>query len=122
MTDAGLWAPNWAAAWAAAPESPVVAGAVMLAGAALGAVFFGGLWWTVQRGAASAAPGRWFLGSLVLRTAIVLAGFYVVGAGQPVRLGLCLLGFLLARAIVLRTTRPTPAAPAPPVSRAPPCA
>ena len=82
----------------------------MLAGAALGAVFFGGLWWTVQRGAASPAPARWFLGSLVVRTAIVLAGFYVVGAGQPVRLGLCLLGFVLARAIVLRATRPTPAA------------
>lgn len=99
----------------------------LLAGAALGAVFFGGLWWTVQRGAASKTPARWFLGSLVLRTAIVLAGFYVVGAGQPVRLGLCLFGFLLARAIVLRVTRPAPAAVAavavaPPASRAPPCA
>jgi F1F0 ATPase subunit 2 len=82
----------------------------MLAGAALGAVFFGGLWWTVQRGATSPAPARWFVGSLVLRTAIVLAGFYVVGAGQPVRLGLCLLGFVLARAIVVRITRPPPCA------------
>ncbi len=118
MSDAGIWA----AAWAASPDVPVVAGASMLAGAALGAVFFGGLWWTVQRGAASPAPVRWFLGSLVLRTAVVLAGFYVVGAGQPVRLGLCLLGFVLARAVVLRTTRPTPAASAPPASRDAPCA
>jgi len=98
MADAG----NWAAA--------------MLAGAALGGVFFGGLWWTVRLGSLSPTPTRWFLGSLVLRTAIVLAGFYVVGAGQPVGLGLCLLGFLLARAFVLRGTRP------PPVVRAPPCA
>lgn len=92
--------------------------AALLAGGLLGVVFFGGLWWTVRRGALSPTPARWFLGSLVLRTAIVLAGFYVVGAGQPVRLGLCLLGFLLARAIVLRATRPTAAA----ATTGPPCA
>lgn len=97
MTDVGTWA---------------VAGVVMLWGMALGAVFFGGLWWTVQRGSVSTVPIRWFLGSIVLRTAIVMAGFYGVGAGQPMRAGLCLLGFLLARAIVLRVTRPTPDAKA----------
>lgn len=97
-----------------------------LAGAALGAVFFGGLWWTVQRGAASTSPARWFIGSFVLRTAIVLTGFYFIGGGQLGRLGLCLLGFLLARVLVLVLTRPTPitaaqaAAPSP--SRTPPCA
>ena len=85
-------------------------GRLSLAGAVLGAVFFGGLWWTVQRGAVSASPGRWFLGSFVLRTAIVLAGFYAVGADQPARLGLCLLGFLLARLAVVRLTREPPCA------------
>jgi F1F0 ATPase subunit 2 len=104
MSDAGSWV------------------AALLAGAILGAIFFGGLWWTVQRGAASPAPVRWFLASLILRTAVVLGGFYIVGAGQPMRLGLCLLGFVLARAIVLRRTRPAPAAAPPPASGAPPCA
>jgi F1F0 ATPase subunit 2 len=95
----------------------------LLAGGALGAVFFGGLWWTVQRGAASPTPTRWFLGSFVLRTATVLAGFYAVGAGQPARLLLCMLGFLLARAIVLRLTRVAPVAPsANHRPGAPPCA
>jgi len=94
----------------------------VLAGAALGAVFFAGLWWTVQRGAASASPARWFLGSFVLRAGIVLAGLYFVGAGQPVRLGLCLIGFLLARAVVLHATRPTPDTVTQQPSRAPPCA
>lgn len=83
--------------------------AALLAGAMLGGMYFGGLWCTVRRGALSPTPARWFLGSLVLRTAILLAGFYVVGAGQPIRLGLCLLGFMLARGIVLRVTRPTAA-------------
>lgn len=91
--------------------SEVVGWAVALGvGAVLGAVFFGGLWWTVQRGAVSASPGRWFLGSFVLRSALVLAGFYAVGADQPTRLGLCLLGFLLARFAVLRLTRVAPCA------------
>jgi F1F0 ATPase subunit 2 len=82
----------------------------LLMGTALALVFFGGLWWTVQRGATSASPARWFLGSFVLRTAIVLAGFYAVGVDQPVRLGLCLLGFVLARSAVLRLTRVPPCA------------
>ncbi|MBU4183551.1 MAG: ATP synthase subunit I [Gammaproteobacteria bacterium] len=92
----------------------------LLAGGVLGAVFFGGLWWTVRHATSSPTPARWFLGSLVLRTAFVLAGFYAVGAGQPALMGLCLLGFLLARAIVLRATKPVPDAAT--TSGVPPCA
>jgi len=33
--------------------------AALLTGWALGAIFFGGLWWTVQLGAASPTPSRW---------------------------------------------------------------
>lgn len=97
----------------------------LLAGGTLGAMFFAGLWWTVQRGAASPTPARWFIGSLILRTGIVLAGFYVIGAGQPLSLGLCLLGFVLARALVLRITRSRPAATASAIAHnpgEPPCA
>lgn len=99
--------------------------AALLAGGVLGTVFFAGLWWTVRRAADSSAPVRWFLVSLIARTAIVLAGFYAVGASQPFRLGLCLLGFVLARTLVLRFTRPSPALPSPSplhASGKPPCA
>ncbi len=41
-------------------------------GLVVGHVFFGGLWWTVQHRPASARAPLWFLGSFVLRTAIVL--------------------------------------------------
>lgn len=97
----------------------------LLAGGALGTLFFAGLWWTVRRAADSATPARWFIVSLIVRTATVLAGFYVVGAAQPLRLGLCLLGFVLARVLVVRISRPGPAvlAPAPLHSQGkPPCA
>ncbi|MEO8655892.1 MAG: ATP synthase subunit I [Ramlibacter sp.] len=80
---------------------------VALAGAALGAMFFGGLWYTARRGAASPSPALWFFGSLLLRMAITLPGFYVAAGGRWERMLACLLGFLVARTTVMRLTRPT---------------
>jgi len=72
--------------------------AACAAGLVLGASFFGGLWWTVRRGVSSAKrPALWFLGSVVLRTSIVLVGFYLVSSGDWKRLLACLLGFVIAR-------------------------
>ena len=73
---------------------------VLAAGLILGAFFFGGLWWTVRMGVASKRPVLWFLGSLLLRTAIVVAGFYLLGDGHWQRLLACLCGFVVARFIV----------------------
>ncbi len=84
----------------------------VVAGVGLGAIFFGGLWWTVRKGVASRQPALWFLGSLLLRTGIVLAGFMLVGAGDWRRLLLCLAGFVIGRIAVSRLTRTVaPAAP-----------
>ena len=77
----------------------------LLAGVLLGAMFFGGLWWTVRKGVSSKQPAFWFFGSLVLRTSIALAGFYFVGRGHWERLLVCILGFVIARLIVTRLTR-----------------
>ena len=62
------------------------------AGAALGAIFFGGLWWTVRKGVSSEQPALWFFGSLLLRMGIALAGFYFVAGGHWERLLVCLAG------------------------------
>jgi F1F0 ATPase subunit 2 len=78
----------------------------LAAGVLLGAVFFGGLWWTVRKGVSSKRPMLWFLGSLLLRTSVALAGFYVVAGGHWDRLLACLLGFISARFIVTRLTGP----------------
>ncbi len=66
-------------------------------GMGLGGIFFGGLWWTVRKAVASERPALWCLGSLLARTGIVLAGFYLVAEGHWGRLLLSLLGFFLAR-------------------------
>jgi F1F0 ATPase subunit 2 len=76
-----------------------------IAGVALGAIFFGGLWWTVRRACASENPALWFFGSLLLRMSIALVGFYFVSAGDWQRLLLCLLGFTVARLVVTCLTR-----------------
>jgi F1F0 ATPase subunit 2 len=76
-----------------------------LAGTALGAIFFGGLWWTVRKGLSSQLPAFWFAGSLLLRMTITLVGFYVVMGGQWQRLLACSLGFLMARLVVTWRTR-----------------
>ncbi|MCF8176762.1 MAG: ATP synthase subunit I [Burkholderiaceae bacterium] len=71
-----------------------------LAGLLLGAVFFGGLWWTVRKGVASPRPAVWFLASLLMRMSLVMAGFYFVGQGDWRRLVACLVGFVIARILV----------------------
>src|SRR3984957_13100575 len=80
-----------------------------LAGALLGVFFFGGLWWTVQKGVTSETPALWFLGSLLLRTGLILAGFYLAAQGHWSRLVGCLLGFLLARFMVAKFLTRIPA-------------
>ena len=75
-------------------------------GGALGTFFFGGLWWTVRKGLSSRHPAPWFLGSLLLRTGIILAGFYFISDGHWSRLLACLVGFVIARLVVTRFAGP----------------
>ena len=78
----------------------------LLAGLSLGAMFFGGLWWTVRRGMSTKHPAFWLLGSVTLRMGATLTGFYLVGRGDWTRLVACLVGFLLARIVLIGTTSP----------------
>lgn len=75
-----------------------------LAGMVLGAVFFGGLWYTVRKATVAAHPATWFVVSWLLRTALVLAGIYVVAGDRWQSVLICLIGFLLARVLVFRYT------------------
>ena len=87
-------------------NEPLTLVLAILAGAGLGTVFFGGLWWTVRKGVSSKQPALWFFGSLLLRMSIALAGFYFVSGGHWERLLACLLGFVIARFTVTRLTGP----------------
>ena len=79
----------------------------LVAGMVLGAMFFGGLWWTIRRGVTSNRPALWFFSSFLFRMTLILAGFYLIARGhqwQP--LVMCLVGFIVARLIVNWLTRP----------------
>ena len=89
----------------------------LLAGAGLGGFFFGGLWWTVQEALTSESPALWFIASLLLRTCLILTGFYLVSHGHWSRLVMCLLGFLLARVIVVKRLARVPAEEPTPIEK-----
>ncbi len=72
----------------------------------MGVLFFGSLRWTVGRALSSGHPALWLLGSLLLRSSLVLAGFYAVGQGHWERLVLCTVGFALARLVVVAWCAP----------------
>jgi len=78
-----------------------------LAGLVLGAIFYGGLWWTVRRISAGAA-GLWLVGSFLVRTLLALAGFYVVARGAWAGAAVWLAGFIVARIAVTRIVRLRP--------------
>lgn len=77
----------------------------LITGMMFGAIFFGGLWWTVHKGVSAKHPAFWFLGSMLLRTCIVVFGFYFVLGNSWLRLVAGLLGFIFVRLIVIRVTR-----------------
>lgn len=77
---------------------------VLLGGGILGGLFFGGLWWTVQKGLHSTYAGAWFLTSSVLRISLAIVGIYLITYGQWSRLLACLMGFIAARYLVLWLT------------------
>ncbi len=79
----------------------------LLAGVALGALFFGGLWWTVRRSLRLRQPAPWILGSALLRTLIALAAFYWIAQGGALALGVGVLGFVAARQVATRLVSPS---------------
>jgi F1F0 ATPase subunit 2 len=80
-------------------------GEALAGGFFLGVLFFGGLWLTVVKSLVSKRPWVWFLISMVLRTSITLAGFYLLAGTSLKRLLLCSGGFIVARILVVMFTK-----------------
>jgi F1F0 ATPase subunit 2 len=76
-----------------------------LGGVAVGLLYFGGLWVTVRRLPTSRSPVVLTLVSFVGRLALVAVGFWVLMAGEPMRIGVALLGFLAVRIVLVRRVR-----------------
>ncbi|MGR9015015.1 MAG: N-ATPase subunit AtpR [Gammaproteobacteria bacterium] len=79
---------------------------VLLWGAVLGFMYFGGLWLTLRRLTEVKRQTVWVLGSLAIRNVLAVIGFFPV-----VRLGwqyaiICLVGFTVLRLIWVRRISP----------------
>ncbi len=90
----------------------------LIAGLMLGAIFFGGLWWTIGKAVSSGRAALWFFGSLLARMGIVLAGFFVIARSHRWQsIVSCIVGFVMARLIVTWLTRPRGTNRRPPVEQ-----
>ena len=83
----------------------IVLFSVFVAGLLLGAFFFGGLWWTTKKALISKSPMIWFFSSLVIRLGITLVVLYFISRNHWERMLICLLGFIIARIIIVRITK-----------------
>jgi F1F0 ATPase subunit 2 len=78
----------------------------LIVGVALGLFYFGGLWWTVQRLLTVRHPAPLSLGSMTVRLALTLAGFYWVMDDRWERLLVCAAGFFAARTLIIHHYHP----------------
>jgi len=73
-----------------------------IVGAAIGVIYFAGLWETVRKLPDAEKPVRRVALSYALRMALALSGFYFVMQGEWERLAAAMVGFLLMRELLLR--------------------
>lgn len=78
---------------------------ILTAGLALGIVFFGGLWLTVKKVVTSKRPSLWLIGSFLVRVSITLVGFYYLSQGSLKNLLISVLGFIIARPVIIYLTK-----------------
>jgi F1F0 ATPase subunit 2 len=78
----------------------------LAAGVGLGIFYFGGLWLTLQRLPSTRRPELLVLGSFVVRTLLAVAGFFLVFGGHWQHLVAAMVGFLIARTLLVRRWRP----------------
>jgi len=78
----------------------------LVAGLGIGAAYFWGLWWTVQRLPHSRRPALLLLASSFLRIALAVGLFWLVTQGDWRLLIACLLGFIVARLVMTRVHGP----------------
>lgn len=71
-------------------------------GALLGLFYFNNLWNTTRKAVDEGRQGVFLLTSYFIRTAVVLAGFFIIMSGSWERVVAALAGFILMREIVKR--------------------
>ncbi len=76
-------------------------------GVLLGLFFFTGLWWTVRKLESAKSVALLFFSSMLVRTSVVILGFYFIVGEDWQHLTAGLVGFIMARIIITRFVRIT---------------
>jgi len=79
---------------------------MLFGGVLAGLWFFGGLYWTVRRLPRMRRPWLWAMVSFWLRSAVCGAAFYCMAAGGWHNAVIGLMGFLMARGMMVRKLKP----------------
>jgi F1F0 ATPase subunit 2 len=78
----------------------------LVVGVALGGIYFGGLWWTVNRLMTAKNPAPIVLLSMGVRCAITIAGLYYLSDGRWLRIVVAMVGFIGVRIVLRRALGP----------------
>lgn len=78
----------------------------VIAGLLLGLFYYGGLWWTVRQLQTSQHLGLLFAGSFLVRTAVVVGGFFLVSGGDWLLIVASLVAFIGVRLVLTRRWGP----------------
>jgi F1F0 ATPase subunit 2 len=70
-------------------------------GVALGIIYFGGLWLTLQRLASTDRPAILALGSFLVRSGVCIFGFYLISGNGLEGLACGLAGFILVKVALI---------------------
>ena len=82
-----------------------------LGGVVLGFVFFGGLYWSVNKLPTVKHPGLLMVVSMLVRMAILLTGLYFLMAGEIKNLLAAVVGVMLVKFVMIARVRQKPPAP-----------
>lgn len=78
----------------------------VIAGLLLGLFYYGGLWWTVRQLQTSRHLGLLFAGSFLVRTVVVIGGFFLVSGGDWLLIVASLVAFIGVRLVLTRRWGP----------------
>ncbi len=84
---------------------PILIGMVG-AGIIIGALYFGGLWLTLNRLTKTKSWSLWLGFSFLVRSSIAVAGFWLLGNGDWQRIVALLTGFMIVRFLSIKQIRP----------------
>jgi len=80
-------------------------------GVVLGLVFFGGLYWSVNKLPRVKYPGLLMVASMLVRMAALLIGLYFLMAGNMKNLLAAVVGVMLVKFVMIARVRQNPPAP-----------